>query len=228
MGWQSNPFTMPLAVAAGIAATMFVLAATQRGKKGAYTLMGLFGAMALYAGAYALQLSSTGEGQKLFFHAVRYLGPALVTLAFFVFALQYTGNESLVTPGSVAILAFTPVLTTMLVWTDVYGYHNLILVSYEIVPANGGNQGFEVVNGPWYFVHAGYSLALTIAAIGLFINQWLETEGEVSKRARLFAISGFVPLIGSALYVVGGTAIDLGPVSYVISGLILVVAIFAY
>lgn len=229
MGWQSTQYTVPLAIAAGIAGTMFVMAMTQRGKRGANTLMALFGAMAVYAAAYALQLAATGRGLKLFFHALRYLGPALVTLAFFVFALQFTGRESMITRGSITALAAVPVLTALLIWTDVYSFHDLVLAQTEVVTDQDLNmQVLEVAYGPWYYIHAGYALGLTLAAIGLFTAHWQQTEGAISKRARLFAFSGLVPVAGSLFYVAGWTAIDWGPVTYVITGLILVFAIFSY
>lgn len=227
MGWQSTPYTMPLAVAAGIAATMFVLAATQRGKKGAATLVALFGAMTVYAGGYGLQLASTGEGWKLLFHALRFFGPTVVTLAFLVFALQYTGREAIVTRTNLAILGIIPASTMLLAWTDVYGYHDLVLGEATIRTVDGIERIF-VEGGTWYFVHAGYSLTLTFAAIVLFVHHWLRSDGAASKRARLFAVSAVLPVTGSAVYVAGATSIDWGPVTYVISGLILVVAIFAY
>lgn len=227
MGWQQTPFTIPLAVAAGIAGTMFVLALTQRGEKGAGTLLALFGAMAVYAGAYAAQLASTGYGWKLLFHALRFLGPTFVTVAFFVFALQYTGRESMLGPGTLALLGVVPVVTTVLVWTDVYGVHNLVLAETGLDTV-GGIQRLVVTDGPWYHVHAGYSLALALFAIVLFVGRWLTADGDVGKQARLFALSATIPVAGTAVYLAGYSAIDWGPVTYVVSGLVLVVAIFSY
>lgn len=227
MGWQQTPFTIPLAIAASIAATMFVLAFTQRGEKGATTLMALFGAMAVYAGGYGAQLASTGYGWKLFFHAIRFLGPAFVTLAFFAFALQYTGRESQLSPGTTALLAAIPAATTLLIWTDVYGFHNLVLASTTVATV-GDIQRLVVEHGPWYYVHAGYSLALTVGAIALFVGRWLSTQGATGKQARLIAFSATIPVVGTVVYVAGYSAIDWGPVTYVVSGLVLVVAIFSY
>lgn len=224
MGWQYTPYTIPLAATVVFGIPLIALAATQRGKKGAYTLVALFGTMMVWAGSYALQLSSTDLGLTLFFHAVRFLGPAFVTLAFFVFALQFTGRESMVTPLGVTILAALPAITTFLVWTDVYGFHNLVIVEH----AADGSQWLDPEYGPWYFVHAAYSIVLTLAAIGLFVGHSRSTDGSVSKRARLFALSGVFPLAGSGIYVANLTAIDWGPVTSIVSGLIIIAAIFYF
>lgn len=227
MAWQPSPYTIPLALAAGIAVTMFVLALTQRGRKGAVTMMGLFGTMSLYAGAYALQLGTSGLGLKLLFFALATMGPAFVTLAFFVFALQYTGRDEIVTPRVVVLLALVPIVTTVLVWTDVYGFHDFFLASASLVERAGLQQLTEAP-GPWYLVHALYSLGLTAAAIGLFASHWQNSEGAARKRSRIFAISGLIPVAASVAHVGAITAIDWGPVTYVITGLMLIFAIFYY
>lgn len=227
MAWQPSPYTIPLAIAAGIALTMFVLAVTQRGRKGAVTMMALFGAMTLYAGGYALQLTTMGRGFKLLFYAVQLLGPAFVTLAFFIFALQYTGRGSLVTPSLVAVFAAVPVLTAGLVWTDVYGFHNLVLASATVQEVAGLQQLVETP-GPWYAVHALYSIALTVVAIALFTAHWWNSTGADSKRSRIFALSGLIPVAGTVAHVANYTAIDWGPVTYVVTGLMLIFAIFYY
>ncbi len=227
MGFQATPYTIPLAIAAVTAVVMFALAATQRSSKGATTMMGLFGAMVLYAGGYAMQLSSTALSEKLLWHAVRFVGPALVVVAFFVFALQYTGRESSVTLRNVGLLLVVPVVTLVLVWTEIYGFHSLVLgaVSVEEV---AGLQRLVVADGPWYPVHAVYSLGLTLAAVVLFAVHAVNSEGPAAKRSRLFALSGLVPMLGSTVYAAGYTAIDWGPVTYVVTGLVLVFAIFYY
>lgn len=227
MVWQATPYTVPLGITTVVATGMFVLAASQRSRKGAYTMMGLFGGMAIYAGAYGLQLASTGVDQKLLWDAFRFAGPAVVTLAFLVFALQYTGRESNVTPRNVAILGAIPATTIVLVWTDFIGLHDLVIAAADVAEI-GGVQQLVVENGPWYGVHAMYSILLTLVAIALFVTHWYRSDGANRKRSRLFAISGLVPVVGSALYVAEVTAIDWGPITYVVTGLVLVFAIFYY
>ena len=227
MGLEATPYTIPLGIAAAIAAAMFALAATQRGRTGAYTMMGLFGAMLLYAVGYAFQLASTTLPEMLFWHAVRYAGPALVTLAFLIFALQYTDRESLVTRRNVALLSVIPVLTLVLVWTDVYGVHDLVLGAVSTETA-GGIERLVLADGPWYVVHSVYSTGLTVAGIGLFVKHWWSTEGADSKRSRIFAVAGIIPISGTLVYAAGLTAIDWGPITYVVTGLMLIIAIFYY
>lgn len=227
MAWQSPPYTIPLVLAAGIAVTMFVLALTQRGRKGATTMMALFGAMSLYAGGYAMQLATVELNLKLFFYAVQILGPAFVTLAFLVFSLQYTDRNSVVTGRFVAVVAVIPVATTVLVWTDVYGFHDLVLASATVETVAGMEQLVETP-GPWYLVHAGYAILLTLVAIGLFTEHSIHSDGPDRKRSAIFALSGVIPLAGTFAHVAGYTVIDWGPVTYVVTGLMLVFAIFYF
>lgn len=227
MGWQSTPYTIPLGITAVIVAGLFALTLTQRTQKGAYTMLGLFGAIVVWAGSYALQLASTGLGQALFWNTLRFAGPSLVTLAFIVFALQYTGRAALVTRRNVALLAVIPVLTNVLVWTNYLGMHGLVRASAELTTA-GGLARLTVTYGPWYYVHALYSLALSFAAIGLFVGHWRHTSGDALRRTQLFTVAGVLPTLGSLFYAADATAIDWGPVTYVVTACCLVVALFYY
>ena len=227
MGWQSTPYTIPLGITALVVAGLFAVTVTQRSQKGAYTMLGLFGAIVVWAGSYALQLASTGLGQALFWNTVRFAGPSLVTLAFIVFALQYAGREALVTRRNVALLAVIPVLTNVLVWTNYLDLHSLVRVGAEMTTA-GGIARLDVTYGPWYYVHALYSLALSFVSIGLFAGHLRRTDGRALRRTQLFFVGGVVPTLGSLLYAADLTAIDWGPVTYVVTAVCFVVALFYY
>ncbi|WP_246985097.1 histidine kinase N-terminal 7TM domain-containing protein [Halorientalis marina] len=227
MSWQSTPYTIPLGITALIVAGLFAVTLTQRSQKGAYTMLGLFGAIVVWAGSYALQLASTVLGQALFWNTLRFAGPSLVTLAFIVFALQYTGRADLVTRRNVAVLAVVPVLTNVLVWTNYLGVHGLVRASAEMT-TTGDLARLTMTYGPWYYIHALYSLALSFAAIALFVGHWRRTSGQALRRTQLFTVGGVLPTVGTLFYAAELTAIDWGPVTYVVTACCLVVALFYY
>lgn len=227
MGWQATPYTIPLGIAALVVAAMLALTITQRDQKGAYVMMGLFTPIVVWAGAYALQLASTGLGQALFWNTVRFAGPAFVAPTFLVFALQYTGREHLITRRNVALLSAIPTLTVVLIWTNHFGLHGLVRASAEVVTV-GGIERLDFTWGPWYYVHALYSFALTFGAIGLFVSYLREATDRSLRQTQLFLLGSLFPTMGSLLFAADFTAIDWGPVAYVVTAVLLVVAIFYY
>jgi signal transduction histidine kinase len=64
--------------------------------------------------AYALELGSTSLDARRFWGDAKWLGIALLPVAFYAFVLQYTGRERLVTKQIMAALAVVPVATVAL------------------------------------------------------------------------------------------------------------------
>lgn len=223
-------YTIPLAISAVIGTVLFVVTLTQLDRKGALPMLGLFGAIAVWTGAYALQLSAASQDAKVLWNTVRYIGPTLVTLSFLVFAFYYTGFAHLATPRNVAVLAAIPVVTNVLVWLEFLGVGpELVRTGFDITTANGFEQ-LAVEYGPWFLLHAVYSFALSIVAIALFAVHWRGTEAgtAANKRTLTLLVGAIPPTVGSMANVAGATAIDWGPVGYVVTALGLVLAIFYY
>lgn len=211
--------TVPLFLAALVTAGLFALTAQYREKKGAYTMLALFGSIAIWCVAYALQLG-TGD---VVWNRVRFVGIAAAPVAVFVFALQFTGRNDLVTPRNVALLSVMPVLTNVVIWTN--GAHGL----FGTFTASG------VETGIWFWIHAVYSYLLALGAIALFVRHWLRlgTSAETLQRTRAFLLATLFPALGSFLTVSGlaasfGIGFDLGPYGFALSGMFISAAIFYY
>jgi hypothetical protein len=227
MAFQATPYTIPLGFATVVIGALLLITLTQRDQKGAYTMMGLFGSITIWTASYALQLSSTTLDQALLWNTVRFIGPAFASLAFLFFAFQYTDRSDLLTRRNVALLAAVPTLTTVFVWTDFLGLHELIRAEAEMV-TQGGIERLSVTYGPWYYVHALYSLGVSFVAAGLFAVQWPKVSGRELRQTQLFLFGGVVPTAGSLLYAADLTAIDWGPVTYIVTAITLTTAIFYY
>ncbi|AQL42147.1 hypothetical protein BV210_05220 [Halorientalis sp. IM1011] len=227
MAFQATPYTIPLALAAVIVGALLVLTLMKRQQKGAYLMLALFTPIVVWSVSYALQLASTTLDQALLWNSVRFIGPAFASLAFLLFAFQYTDREELLTRRNVALLAAIPTLTIVLVWTDFFGLHDLVRVEAEMV-TQGGIDRLSITYGPWYYVHALYSLGVSFAAVGLFAAYWPSVSGRKLRQTQLFLFGGLFPTVGSLVYAADLTAIDWGPVTYIVTAITLTAAIFYY
>ena len=199
----------------------------KRQQKGAYLMLALFTPIVVWSVSYALQLASTTLDQALLWNSVRFIGPAFASLAFLLFAFQYTDREELLTRRNVALLAAIPTLTIVLVWTDFFGLHDLVRVEAEMV-TRGGIERLSITYGPWYYVHALYSLGVSFAAVGLFAAYWPSVSDRKLRQTQLFLFGGLFPTVGSLVYAADLTAIDWGPVTYIVTAITLTTAIFYY
>ncbi|MFB6179298.1 MAG: histidine kinase N-terminal 7TM domain-containing protein [Halorientalis sp.] len=228
MALALNVYTVPLFVAAAISFGLLLLTLPQRGRPGAWPMIGFLTAIVVWSVAYGMMLGTRSPVHRLFWHNLRFLGPTLATLSIFVFAVEYTGRSKLVTPRNVLMLAILPVLTNLLVWTN--AYHHLVRANVTVVhpPSHIVRLAFHW--GPWYYVHAAYSYVLALGAMALFAERYLrlgESQASV-KQSRTMFFATFAPLLGNLVYLLGFTEIDFAPFGFALSALLMLAAIALY
>jgi hypothetical protein len=219
-------YLIPMGIATLLSVGMFALTAMYRDEHGAYTMMALFGSIALWAGAYAIQLTRSSLDPALFWNNVRYFGISISPVVTLVFAMLYTGSQRLVTLRNLVALFVVPVLTNLVIWTN--PAHRLWGV-YQYVPREEALVQLVVAPGPWFAVHSLYSFAVSIAAIVLFARRWLETNRDaLVTRSSLFLVATLLPMLGSAVTLAGLTPVDIAPIAFSITTVLIVVAVFEF
>lgn len=220
-------YTGPLFLAALVCLGLLAVTVPQRNRAGAWPIIGFLAAIATWTVAYGLQLGSSAPASRLFWHDVSFVGPTLATLSIFVFALQYSVRDHLVTRRNALLLAIVPVLTNVLVWTDPFG---LVRSGVHVVAPAESVVRLRFEWGPWYYVHVLYSYALAVGAAGLFVEKWLRLgESTASlKQSRTMLLATVAPLVGYTVYLAGLTRIDLSPLGFAVSAVLLFAAIVGY
>lgn len=214
-------YLLPMAVATLLSVGMFALTARHRDEHGSYTMMALFGSIALWAGAYAVQLTTTTLEPAIFWNNVRYFGISISPVVTLVFAMLYTGYNHLVTLRNLVLLFAVPTLTNVVIWTN--PAHGL-WGTYTYVPSQEALVQLTVSPaGPWYGVHAFYSFAASLAAIALFARDWLatDTDGLVTQPT-VFLSATALPMVGSMVTLAGLTPVDAAPILFSITAVLLV------
>ncbi|MFD1588739.1 histidine kinase N-terminal 7TM domain-containing protein [Halorientalis brevis] len=228
MALAFNVYTVPLFVAAAISLVLLLVTLPQRGRPGAWPMIGFLGAIVVWTVSYGLMLGTGSPVQRLFWHNLRFVGPTLTTLAIFVFALEYTGRSELVTTRHVLLLAVVPILTNLLVWTN--QFHHLVRATTTVVEPAGNVVRLAFTWGPWYYLHVVYSYLLAIGSMALFVEKFLRLGESTTavKQARTMFYATIAPLFGNLVYLLGITEVDFAPFGFTLSAVLIVTAIAIY
>ncbi|MFB6083991.1 MAG: histidine kinase N-terminal 7TM domain-containing protein [Halorientalis sp.] len=218
-------YTIPLWIVAIAGAGLAALTAYYHEQKGAYELFALFVGAVFWAGGYAMEFSVAQPQMKIFWYKIHFLGSAIVPTAIFIIALRFTGRDDLIRPKYLAALAVVPVVTAVLILTS----HDLWVTLHFMPQPPEAVWPLTHEFGPWYYFYAYYSLAIAVAAIGMFVQAVLERSDESwINTTSAFLVATILPTVGTALYVIGGTTIDYGPFAFLISGLCIMAAMFYF
>jgi len=216
---ELTTLTIPLWIVVVLGMGLFALTALNRDQKGAYSLMGIFGGAVLWAGGYAAELT-TGMFAG---HAVRFAGAGLVPVSIFLLALQLTGRDDLVTRRNVAgIVAVLAVLFVGIVTNSMHG-----LWAEPSTIANAGTGNGPVEWGLLFYLASVALLALAVVALGLFVKQTLEQDADsFVNTASVFVLVTAIPVVTYSTFILGRTAIDATPFTFLVSGLLMIFAMF--
>lgn len=216
---EMTTLTIPLWIVVVLGTGLFGLTALNREQRGAYSLMGIFGGAVLWAGGYAVELTN----QLFIAHAVRFSGAGIVPVAIFVISLQLTGREELVTVRNVAgILA---VLSGLLALILTNSMHELWAVRDTIT--NAAVDGASIQWGPLFYLASMVLLLLAVVALGLFGQRALQQDADsFITTPSVFVLVTAIPVVTYTVYLVGATAIDATPFTFLVSGLLMIFAMF--
>jgi len=182
-------------------------------------------AATLWAGAYAGGIISADFPANYFFVVLAYAGVVTVPVAWILFVLVYTGKGKLVNRSTVVVLFAVPLLTMVLVATN--QYHHLFYSS--AIPVVVGSMVTWVYSyGPLFLIHAVYSYGLILAGIVLLVSRYSGSPALFRLQIILLIIAVGIPFIASFIWVLRlgpFYAFDTTPVTFILTGVILVTAI---
>ncbi|MFQ3293256.1 MAG: signal transduction histidine kinase [Halobacteriales archaeon] len=218
-----HPFVPILVVALGVTVGLAVLAWRNRSTTGARWFLGfMIGAMIWLAAETAAALAPVPE-PTLTFNRFVYLGVCLMVAGWFLFTLEYTHNADLVTKRLLGVLAIEPLLFLSVSWL-----RPVPLVWEEITVSSASVSGLEVAHGPAFWLHATYSYVLLLVGLVLLLRMILRSQRLYRGQVIALTVAVLVPIVANALYLLGPIAHDLTPLTFVVSGSALSVALFRY
>lgn len=216
--WDYSAYSLLLFVTAAISALLAGYAWRRRIIPGASPFIMLMVAVAEWSVGYAFEISASQPAAKLTWASLEYIGIVSVPVAWFLFALQYTGHRDRLTRPGLALLALIPVTTLALVFTN--ARHGLI---WRAVSSGGSIPGLQVSYGPAFWLNWAYAYLLILAGTLLLTRFFLRAQGLFRMQARVVLLAAFVPWIGNAIYVSRFNPfpnLDLTPFAFAITGLL--------
>jgi serine phosphatase RsbU (regulator of sigma subunit)/PAS domain-containing protein len=185
--------------------------------------------LTLAAGAwtlgYALEVSAGTAHLAQLWGDLKYVGIVLVPPAMWAFALEYTGRRRRLRRRDVALLLIEPVV--VLGALAIPATHGLV----RSVSVHLPDGDVVVASGPLFWVHLVYSYTLMLMATFVLVQGLLRVTDRHRVVAWTLIFAVLLPMVLNALYnlqVPGLDVVDLTPLAFSVTGLVLVWGLFRF
>ncbi len=169
-----------------------------------------------------------GLDTKIIWSQFSYLGIVSLPVAWFFFAVRFSGRDKWLKPSNLWLFWLIPAVTLLVVATN--QWHHWLWSEITPISSVAGSPVIYTY-GWWIWIHIGYSYILTLLGLVWLIRTSQRSKGLLHRQTQLLIVAGCVPLIGNALYVFKlnpWPPYDLGPVMFVITGIMVSWAIFRW
>lgn len=187
----------------------------------------LMAAATLWTLGEAVQALNVDLATALIANTLEYPGIVTVPVAWFLLALFYTGRESWVTRGRLALLFLVPAISVLLAATNP---NSLFYTSVTPFPFDGITL-WHYEHGPLFNLLVVYTYLLTIIAFFLVLAKALERGDPYHRQTLVLLFASAIPFGFDVLYVsqpAGFPIVDLTPFSFTIMGVLVAVGILRY
>jgi signal transduction histidine kinase len=215
---------VPLAlVAAVVGAGLSLFAWFNRDTPGGGPLSLFLLSASVLAVTQTLSLTAVWEADTVLWGQLAYAVAALVPLAWLLTVVEYAGKHDWITPRTAIVLLVEPVVFSALLWTnDTHG-----LIWSDVTPTSVGRfLVFAGTEGLGFWAHLVYAYLLVAVGAGVLFRLLVHENGTFRDQATALLAAITLPMVVNALYVFGFLRIDPTGVAFVLSGIVLVGAVF--
>lgn len=184
--------------------------------------------VAVWLMAYGFEILGRTVAAKEVWETVIIISLAWLPYCWLVFAIQYSGHESWLTPGRLAFLAWPAVVTTLLTLTN--SLHGLVW-SEILLDSSGPFLATVPVRGLWFWVHGILGYSTVLFGIGLFVFFVMRSAAIFRLQGLLVILASLTPLVGNAAHITGRVPVpgfDPGAFSFALSAGLMALAMFRY
>jgi len=227
MNWQSSHFPLIFFVTAVISSIAAYLVIRQRAVPGKNALAWLFFAVTEWCLGAAFEIAAVNIPAKVFWAKIEYLGTACSPVLYLYFVLGYTNLEKRLTRRDRFFLWLIPVITIILAATN--DWHKLIWTSYTPNPSDPALLIYG--HGAWFWVFAGYNYLLITTGMVILIWAFIRFPRLFRRQIGTLISGSIFPILGNIFYVAGlspVSGLDLTPITFTLTGLILTLGIFKF
>lgn len=225
---DSGIFLIALGYALGALTMVFLTVYTIRQRESSATLLSfaaLTASIALWSGAGVGRLLFDPLGPKLTSHYIGYVGIVFAPVAWIHFAALYTGKGRYVSRRTVTGLSILSLGILTLAVTNV---RNLFYRSIDVVSI-GDASLLALDAGPAFWPVVTYNYLLVLVGIVSLVLFAVTSDTLYRLQSALIVAAAVFPFLLNGLYLSGfsfGLGVDLTPIAFSLSGLMIAVAVF--
>jgi len=227
MAYHFTPNLLPLFVAAALAGMLALYTWRNRKTVGATAFSIMMFILFEWGLSYILELAGTNFETKLFWNIVKFIGVVATPVAWLIFALEYTGRRAWINTQRLILLSILPLITIGIILTN--DLHSLFWSSQRLA-AGGGFLLLQTENGPWFWVHAGYTYILIMTGLVLIVWALLHWPAQYRGQMIWILLATLTPLIANAITIFRllPILIDLTPYAFTVTGVGMAFALFRH
>ena len=206
--WVVMLYVMVAFLAAAITTLLAAYAWRHREAAGARSFSVLMLLIAFWSFTVAMSVLSSTEDIWRIWRNLEYIGVAGAPVAFFVFALHYSGRRQMLSRHHILLLSLMPCLTQAIIWTN--DWHELWWLT---------TPPFR--QGAWFWVHSAYSFSLVFIGMMLMSLAILRASSLRRWQAALVLFGIALPLVVNIFHTFGffSTLPELTPIAFTGSGI---------
>lgn len=221
--WQfSVSIFLPL-VAAGISLLVAVYSWRRQDVPGSNSLAGSMLSIAIWALFEAVENSTVGVSEKVFWAQIQYVGIVSAPVFFLIFSARYTQQDRWLTGKKIMLLWLVPVATIILIATN--NYHMWYWRDFQLDPET---NLLTYIFGPWFWVHTSIAYIYLLTTTVILIRSTRQIHKRYRQQiwiiifalllpwgANIIHLSGIMPIKG----------IDPTPVAFTLAGFLITLSI---
>ncbi len=181
---------------------------------------------ALWAVMYSFEFANPNLNAKIFWTQLSYLGIVFLPVCYFLFALTFSHKKNLISTKTIAFLLIVPLIVLMLVFTN--DKHHLIWTS---VTLNSVYNTVHYTHGVGFWVFYAYTQILLFLGLYNLTSSIFKFKAYYKKQSGTLIIATFIPIIANLMHITNINpypGFNWTPVSFVFTGLIIVLGIFRF
>lgn len=183
---------------------------------------------ALWIFGFIMELVSVNVYAKIFWDDFQWLATSLITIAFPVFAIQYTGYNIPKPKRAFYISQIVPAAFLLLLATD--SFHHLIRTNLHL---NSVRPFFQLTYDftPVVYFYAAYSYILGFVGIGFLIRRYIWPNNLYRPQIAVITLGFLIPMIGTFLALAGIHILpqrDISPFTIALGNVLIVWGLFRF
>lgn len=224
----NQPYTLLLAFAAILTATLAVYTLKHRPNLGARSFSALMAAVSLWAFVGLFEVCSRDPSTKIFSYQIKYLFIVMAPLSWLIFSLYYSNRLRRLKLTYLVLLLVMPAITLLLVATN--HHHQLMFTRFKIIDIKNYRLLYPCF-GPLFWVHTAYSYSILAVGFVFLAKHLIDSPSHFRRQVTYLMIGGLAPWISNIMFIlkVGNlTYFDLTPVAFCISGVAFMWGVMRY